>query len=42
MVPGAQVLLAQGGEGTFFSKFIKKKQNAGNRMLSDLETGFIE
>lgn len=33
--------LVQGGDGTLFSKFIKRIQNADNRMLSDLETGLI-
>lgn len=42
MVPGVQVSLAQGGEGTFLSKFIKRKQNADNRMISDFKTGLIE
>lgn len=41
MVPGAQVSLVQEGDGTLFSKFIKRIQNANNRMLSDLETGLI-
>lgn len=31
----------QGGDGTLFSKFIRKVQNADNRMLSDLEAGLI-
>lgn len=41
MFPGAQVSLLQGGDGILFSKFIKRIQNADNRMLSDLETGLI-
>lgn len=42
MIPGVQVSLAQGGKGTFFSKFIKKKQNTDNEMFSDFKTGLIE
>lgn len=42
MVPGVQVSLAQGREGTFFSKFIKRKQNADNRTISDFKTALIE